>query len=102
VNVLEQALLSVDPIRQSRLRTNLIQLAKFEADEPGAIDGLVKEMEAKRNAAERWRGNQELGKIVEELIEAVLEEEFRDQNLKVQSNFCGLRSEVVHRWVCPS
>ena len=67
-----------DAARQGYLRANLIRLARLEADEPGAIDEVVKTIEAQRLAGERWRKNQALGKVIEDLIDAVLKEEFKN------------------------
>jgi hypothetical protein len=89
VNVLEQAVLAVDAARQADLRTNLIHLARLEADDPGAIDEVVKRIEAERLAGERWRDNQALGKLVELLIDEVLKDALKDHNIDVQSNFVG-------------
>lgn len=84
VNILEQTLLSVDESQRPAMRRKLAELTKVLKD-PAEIDGLVKDLEIRRQVSGQWASNQTLGRKVEEVVKAVLE----GMNVNVKVHFRG-------------
>jgi hypothetical protein len=89
INVLEQALLAADQPQRSELRRQLAQLARMAAQHPGTATQLIRDIEAHHEADKRWRENQKLGRIVEELIGARLKSHFVGFRIRVKTQFKG-------------
>lgn len=62
---MEQALLAADQTQRSELRRKLAQLTKLATQNPGEVERVMQDIERRRKRAERWKGNQNLGKAVE-------------------------------------
>jgi hypothetical protein len=89
INVLEQALLAAGSDQSSELRRRLAQLARMAIQHPGAVAKLMQDIEAHRAADERWRENQKLGKMVEELIQKRLRSRLLLSRIRVKTQFVG-------------
>ncbi len=89
INVLEQALLSTDERHRSELRRKLAQLTKLAAENPGEVDKLMRDIEARQEAAERWAENQQIGRKVEDLLRDHLDDLLRSLGVRVKANFVG-------------
>ena len=89
INVLEQALLAAGPSQSSELRRKFAQLARLAIQHPGAVARLMQMIEAHHDADQRWRENQKLGQIVEELIQMRLKSHLSLFRIRVQTPFKG-------------
>ncbi|WP_257169706.1 ATP-binding protein [Bradyrhizobium sp. SRS-191] len=89
INVLEQAVLAAGESQSTELRRRLAQLARLAAQHPGAVARLIEDIEAHHEADQRWRQNQKLGKIVEELIGARLKSRLLLLRMRVKPQFKG-------------
>ena len=89
INVLEQALLAAGPSQSSELRRKFAQLARLAIQHPGAVARLMQDIEAHHDADQRWRENQKLGQIVEELIQMRLKSHLSLFRIRVQTPFKG-------------
>jgi hypothetical protein len=89
INVLEQALLAAGPSQSSELRRQFAQLARLAIQHPGAVTQLIQDIEAHHEADKRWRENQKLGKIVEDLIGERLKSMFLRHRIRVRTQFKG-------------
>jgi hypothetical protein len=89
INVLEQALLAAGPDRSSELRRRLAQLARLAVQHPRAVAQLMQDIEAHHEADKRWRENQRLGKMVEDLIEKRLKSRLVLLRMRVKTQFIG-------------
>jgi hypothetical protein len=68
IDVLEQAVLAAGEAQSAELRRQLAQLARLATQHPGAVTRLIEKIEAHQEADRRWRANQKLGKMVEDMI----------------------------------
>jgi hypothetical protein len=89
INVLEQALLAAGPGQISELRRRLAQLARLAVQHPGAVAQLIQDIEAHHEADKRWRENQKLGKMVEDLIKERLKSRLLLLRIRVKTQFKG-------------
>ncbi len=89
INVLEQALLATDQSQRSELRRQLAQLARLAAQHPGTVTQLIQNVEARQVAEKRWRENQKLGKMVEDLIEVRLKSRLLLLHIRLKTQFKG-------------
>jgi hypothetical protein len=89
INVLEQALLAADQSQRSELRRQLALLARLAAQHPDTVTQLIQNIEARQEANKRWRENQKLGKIVEDLIGARLKSRLSLLRIRVRPQFRG-------------
>ncbi|WP_316207559.1 sacsin N-terminal ATP-binding-like domain-containing protein [Bradyrhizobium sp. SZCCHNR3118] len=89
INVLEQAVLAAGESQSTELRRRLAQLARLAAQHPGAVAQLIENIEAHHEADQRWRQNQKLGKIVEDLIGARLKSRLLLLRMRVKPQFKG-------------
>ena len=89
INVLEQAVLAAGEAQSTELRRRLAQLARLAAQHPGAVAQLIQDIEAHHEADKRWRENQKLGKIVEDLIAARLKSRLSVLRIRVKPQFTG-------------
>jgi hypothetical protein len=89
INVLEQALLAAGPDQSSELRRKLAQLARMAVQHPGAVAKLMQDIEAHREADERWRENRKLGKIIEDLIQKRLKSLLLFSRIRLKTQFTG-------------
>jgi hypothetical protein len=95
INVLEQALLATSPSQSSELRRRFAQLARLAVQHPEAVTRLMQDIEAHHEADKRWRENQKLGKMIEELVRAQLRSRLlRRIRLKTQFKGYDLRAYV--------
>jgi hypothetical protein len=89
INVLEQALSAADQSQRSELRRQLALLARLSAQHPDTVTRLIQNIEAHQEADKRWRENQKLGKIVEDLIGARLKSRLSLLRIRVKPQFKG-------------
>jgi hypothetical protein len=89
INVLEQALLAANESQRPGLRRQLAQLAKLAMQHPDTVAQLMEDIAAHHEASKRWRENQKLGKIVEELIAARLKSRLLPHRIRVKIQFKG-------------
>jgi len=84
INVLEQTLLGVEEAQRPVMRRKLAELTKSIRN-PSEIDGIIQNLEARRQVKDIWESNQALGKKIEVLVKAVLE----SLRLEVDVHFRG-------------
>lgn len=89
INVLEQALLAANESQRPGLRRQLAQLAKLAMQHPDTVTQLMEDIAAHNEAGKRWRENQKLGKIVEELIGMRLKSRLLLHRIRVKTQFKG-------------
>ena len=70
---MEQALPAADQTQRSELRSKLAQLTKLATQNPGEVERVMQDIEKRHKRAERWKGNQNLGKAVKQLMHATLD-----------------------------
>jgi hypothetical protein len=87
INVLEQAVLAAGEAQGTELRRRLAQLARLAAQHPGAVTRLIKDIEAHHEADQRWRENQKLGKMVEDMIQERLKARLSRHRIRLKTQF---------------
>ena len=89
INVLEQALLATSDTQRAELRRKLAQLTRLASEHPDTVTRLMQDIEAHSAADKRWRGNQQLGKVVEDLVRNRLKILLTRSRVRVETHFVG-------------